>query len=66
MPLIVVPLQLTPVGRPVTLVIVPFVAVISMVSIELPRHTVWTSLVTVTSGNGLTVSVNSASAAPQP
>ena len=65
-PLIVVPLQLTPAGSPSTLVMFALVAVMVMASIAVPLHTVWTSLLTVTSGNGLTVSVNSASAAPQP
>ena len=65
-PVIVVPLHVKPAGSPSTFAIVPFVAVISMVSIELPRHTVWLEFVTVTSGNGFTVSVNSAVAVPQP
>ena len=64
-PLIVVlPSHVTPVGRPSTLVIVPLVAVMVMSSIELPRHTVCTSLVTVTSGNGFTVMVTVAVAVP--
>ena len=43
-PLIVVPLQLTPAGRPVTLVIVALVAVISMSVIALFIHTVWLAI----------------------
>ena len=64
-PLIVVPLQLTPSGRPVTLVIVAFVAVISMSTIASPAHTVWLSFVTVTSGSGFTVILTYAYAVPQ-
>ena len=53
-PLIVVLLsQYTPVGSPVTLVIVALVAVISMSVIALFRHTVCTLFVTDTSGDGI-------------
>ena len=65
-PLIVVPLQFTPVGRPSTLFIVPLVAVISMSVIAMFTHVIWSSLVTDTSGNGFTVMVTVAVAVPQP
>ena len=66
-PLIVVPpSQSTPAGRPVTLSIVAFVAVMVMASMSLFIHTVCAALDTDTSGNGLTVMVTVAVAVPQP
>ena len=55
LPLIVVPLQVAPVGKPSTLVIVAFVAVMLTSVISVLRQIVCVATSTLTSGNGLTV-----------
>ena len=62
----VLPFQVTPAGRPVTLVTVALTGAIVISVIALFIHTVWTALVTVTDGSGFTVIVTSAVAVPHP
>ena len=54
LPLIVVPLQVAPVGKPSTLVIVAFVAVMLTSVISAFWQIVCVATSTLTSGNGLT------------
>ena len=57
LPLIVVPLQVAPVGKPVTLVIVAFVALTFTVDIAEFWQIVCVGLSTLTSGSGFTTIV---------